>query len=89
MEFYSKTLGVDYPWNKYSQIVVRDYVSGAMEISVQTTRHKETVLQVNFHLRCLFSAYLVADICSVRLLKAHLMPSFFFKVWERQFHYFD
>ncbi|AMR34486.1 peptidase M1 [Mucilaginibacter sp. PAMC 26640] len=31
IEFYSKTLGVDYPWYKYSQIVVRDYVSGAME----------------------------------------------------------
>ncbi|MDB4927339.1 M1 family metallopeptidase [Mucilaginibacter sp.] len=31
IEFYSKTLGVDYPWNKYAQIVVRDYVSGAME----------------------------------------------------------
>lgn len=29
--FFSRTLGVDYPWNKYSQIVVRDYVSGAME----------------------------------------------------------
>jgi aminopeptidase N len=31
IEFYSKTLGVDYPWAKYAQIVVRDYVSGAME----------------------------------------------------------
>lgn len=31
IEFYSKTLGVDYPWDKYSQIVVRDFVSGAME----------------------------------------------------------
>ena len=31
MEFYSKKLGVDYPWEKYSQVVVRDYVSGAME----------------------------------------------------------
>ena len=31
IEFFSKTLGVDFPWNKYSQIVVRDYVSGAME----------------------------------------------------------
>jgi aminopeptidase N len=36
MEFYSKTLGVDYPWNKYSQIVVRDYVSGAMENTTAT-----------------------------------------------------
>jgi aminopeptidase N len=31
MELYSKLLGVEFPWNKYSQIVVRDYVSGAME----------------------------------------------------------
>lgn len=31
LEFYSKLLGVDYPWYKYSQVVVRDYVSGAME----------------------------------------------------------
>lgn len=31
MEVFSKKLGVDYPWNKFSQIVVRDFVSGAME----------------------------------------------------------
>lgn len=31
IEFYSNVLGVDYPWQKYHQIVVRDYVSGAME----------------------------------------------------------
>lgn len=31
MELFSKVTGVDYPWNKYSQVVVRDYVSGAME----------------------------------------------------------
>jgi aminopeptidase N len=31
LEFFSKKLGYDYPWQKYSQVVVRDYVSGAME----------------------------------------------------------
>jgi len=31
MSFFSKITGVDYPWNKYAAIVVRDYVSGAME----------------------------------------------------------
>ncbi|MGJ8743234.1 M1 family aminopeptidase [Polaribacter sp.] len=31
MAFFSTILGVEYPWNKYSQIVGRDYVSGAME----------------------------------------------------------
>jgi len=29
--FYSNLTGIPYPWDKYSQIVVRDYVSGAME----------------------------------------------------------
>ncbi|MES2386920.1 MAG: M1 family aminopeptidase, partial [Bacteroidota bacterium] len=29
--FFSDRLGVKYPWAKYSQVVVRDYVSGAME----------------------------------------------------------
>ncbi len=31
LEFFSKKLGVDYPWQKYAQVVVRDFVSGAME----------------------------------------------------------
>ena len=31
LEFFSKKFGVDYPWEKYAQVVVRDYVSGAME----------------------------------------------------------
>ncbi|HTE01887.1 MAG TPA: M1 family metallopeptidase [Mucilaginibacter sp.] len=42
IDFYSKTLGIDYPWNKYSQIVVRDYVSGAME-NTTATLHGEYV----------------------------------------------
>ncbi len=31
LQFFSDKLGVEYPWQKYSQVVVRDYVSGAME----------------------------------------------------------
>lgn len=31
IEFFSNRLGVPYAWDKYSQIVVRDFVSGAME----------------------------------------------------------
>ena len=31
IEYFSNITGVPYPWNKYSQVVVRDYVSGAME----------------------------------------------------------
>lgn len=31
IKFFSNKLGVEYPWDKYAQIVVRDYVSGAME----------------------------------------------------------
>ena len=31
LDYFSKILGVEYPWPSYSQVVVRDYVSGAME----------------------------------------------------------
>ncbi len=44
IEFISKKLGVDYPWDKYSQIVVRDYVSGAME-NTSATLHTEGLQQ--------------------------------------------
>lgn len=37
LDFYSKKLGVEYPWEKYAQIAVRDYVSGAMENTTATT----------------------------------------------------
>ena len=31
LQFFEDILGVDYVWDKYSQIVVREYISGAME----------------------------------------------------------
>lgn len=37
MEFFTKKLGVTYPWAKYSQVVVRDFVSGAMENTSAST----------------------------------------------------
>jgi aminopeptidase N len=37
MEFFSNRLGVDYPWKKYAQVVVRDFISGAMENTSATT----------------------------------------------------
>lgn len=42
MEFFSKYTGVDYPWDKYSQVVVRDFVSGAME-NTSATVHMENL----------------------------------------------
>ena len=45
MGFFSEKLGVDYPWNKYSQIVARDYVSGAME-NTTAVIHGEAANQV-------------------------------------------
>lgn len=54
LDFYSKKLGVDFPWEKYAQIAVRDYVSGAMEnttatvhgAAIQATRRE--LLDVNY-----------------------------------------
>ena len=42
--FYSKITGVDYPWPKYSQVVARDYISGAME-NTTATLHGESAQQ--------------------------------------------
>jgi aminopeptidase N len=44
MKFYSEKLGVEYPWQKYNQIVGRDYVSGAME-NTTATLHQESAYQ--------------------------------------------
>lgn len=40
LEFYSTKLGVEFPWEKYAQIVVRDYPGGSME-NASATLHGE------------------------------------------------
>ncbi len=44
IRYFSNITGVDYPWQKYSQVVVRDYVSGAMENTTATV-HGESAQQ--------------------------------------------
>ncbi len=44
IKYFSSITGVDYPWAKYSQIVGRDYVSGAME-NTTATLHQESAYQ--------------------------------------------
>ena len=44
MGFFSTKLGVEFPWQKYAQIVGRDYVSGAME-NTTSTLHQESAYQ--------------------------------------------
>ncbi|WP_373493489.1 M1 family aminopeptidase [Aquiflexum sp.] len=39
--FFSDLLGVKYPWQKYDQVVVRDFVSGAMENTTITVLMEE------------------------------------------------
>ena len=43
--FFENKLGVSYPWSKYSQIVARDYVSGAME-NTTAVIHGESAYQM-------------------------------------------
>jgi aminopeptidase N len=47
IDFYSKVLGTPYPWQKYAQIVVRDYVSGAMENTSSTLHGDFMVYQTD------------------------------------------
>ncbi len=54
LEFFSQLLGFDYPWQKYSQVIVRDYVSGAMENTSASLfgefvqRNKRELLDANY-----------------------------------------
>jgi aminopeptidase N len=42
--FYSRILGIDFPWVKYAQMTARDYVSGAME-NTTATLHSDILQQ--------------------------------------------
>ena len=44
MGFYSRILGVEFPWPKYAQMTARDYVSGAME-NTTATLHTDALQQ--------------------------------------------
>jgi aminopeptidase N len=46
ISFFGEKLGFQYPWNKYAQVVVRDYVSGAME-NTSATLHGDFVQKNN------------------------------------------
>jgi aminopeptidase N len=44
MGYYSRILGMEFPWVKYSQMTARDYVSGAME-NTTATLHSDILQQ--------------------------------------------
>ncbi|OUJ75176.1 M1 family aminopeptidase [Hymenobacter crusticola] len=41
LEFFSTKLGVEFPWEKYAQVAVYDFVSGAMENTTAVTHRQE------------------------------------------------
>lgn len=44
MELFSKKFGVDYPWEKYAQVMVDDFVAGGMENSSATTNTSSSLV---------------------------------------------
>lgn len=47
IDFYSKAFGYPFPWDKYAQIAVREYVSGAMENTSATLHGDFMVYQTD------------------------------------------
>lgn len=45
MEFFEKEIGVPYPWGKYDQVVVNDFVAGGMENTSKTTLTDRTLFR--------------------------------------------
>jgi len=44
MELFSKKVGVDYPWEKYAQVMADDFVAGGMENSSATTNSSTSLV---------------------------------------------
>ncbi|MFK7991105.1 MAG: M1 family aminopeptidase [Sandaracinaceae bacterium] len=44
IEVFAKRLGTDYPWNKYAQVVVADFIFGGMENTSATTLFERALL---------------------------------------------
>ena len=44
ISWFSQLLGVPYPWNKYSQVVVSDFIFGGMENTTATTMYEHILL---------------------------------------------
>lgn len=42
--YFSKLTGVPYPWNKYAQVVVSDFIFGGMENTTATTMYEHILL---------------------------------------------
>jgi hypothetical protein len=69
--FFGEKLGFQYPWNKYAQVVVRDYVSGAME-NTSATLHGDFV-QKNFSKKRFFRGSLPVFTRPAMSSKYHLL----------------
>ena len=44
VSFFSELTGVPYPWNKYAQVVVSDFIFGGMENTTATTMYEHILL---------------------------------------------
>ena len=44
LEFFSRRFGVDFPWQRYSQVVVSDFIFGGMENTTATTLYEHVML---------------------------------------------
>jgi aminopeptidase N len=44
IEHFGKLVGVPYPWNKYAQVVVSDFIFGGMENTTATTMYEHILL---------------------------------------------
>ena len=51
IELFNKKIGVDYPWEKYAQVMVDDFVAGGMENSSATTNTSDSLRDPEAHPR--------------------------------------
>ncbi|MCS6905863.1 MAG: M1 family metallopeptidase [Bacteroidia bacterium] len=62
LDFFSQKLGVVFPWPKYAQIVVRDFVSGAMENTTAVVHMEALQHDARAHLDETYEDYIAHEL---------------------------
>jgi aminopeptidase N len=62
LDFFSQKFGIPFPWQKYAQVVVRDFVSGAMENTTAVVHMEALQHDARSHLDETFEDYIAHEL---------------------------
>jgi len=84
IEFFSKKFGVDYPWNKYSQTWVHDFIWGGMENTNATVNTDRALVDKRAIIDYTFGEILVAHELSHQWFGDYVVIEHWSELWIKE-----